>query len=140
MIHIPLNNREKPLWHGACDKQTVMQIRDDEAKAMRSNNTENLKMSHKVFSSLVQDSGREELARCIRLLSMYLAMYKRNFGEMSMSDYLDLSGSPLVNQELAGLVKQGLEEATAMLTLVIQEKDEHPAEPLYAPAPTDVIN
>ena len=117
-----------------------MQIRDNEVKAMRFDNTENLKMSHKVFTSLVQDSGREELARCIRLLSMYLAMYKRHFGEISMSDYLELSGSPLVNQELAGLVKHGLAEATAMLALVIQEKDEHPAVPLYAPSPTDVIN
>ena len=107
---------------------------------MCSDKTENLKLSHKVFSTLVQDSGREELARCIRLLSMYLAMYKRHFGEMSMSDYLDLADSPLANQELAGLVKHGLEEATAMLTLVIQEKDDHPAEPLYAPSPTDVIN
>lgn len=82
-----------------------------------------LNMSHRLFFNLVQGCDREELARCIRLLSMYLALYKRRCGEIAISDYLELSEAPVMNQELADLFKDGLDEASAMLSLVIQDQE-----------------
>lgn len=96
-----------------------------------------LKLSHRVFQNLVQDCDRQELARCIRLLSMYLALYKRHHGEIAMSDYLELTESAAINEELAGLVKQGLDEAAAMMTLVLQDQD-RPAEDCRVPAQLSV--
>jgi hypothetical protein len=92
-----------------------------------------LKASHRLFFNLVQGCDREELARCIRLLSMYLAMYKRRCGEISISDYLELSESPVMNQDMADLFKDGLDEASAMLSLVIQDQ-EGSGEPVQIPA------
>jgi len=92
-----------------------------------------LRVSHRLFFNLVQGCDRDELARCIRLLSMYLAFYKKACGEIAISDYLELSESPVINQELSDLVKHGLDEASAMLTLVIQDQ-ECPGEPVPIPA------
>jgi len=82
-----------------------------------------LKISHRVFYNLVQDCDHRELARCIRLLSMYLALYKRCHGEIAISDYLELTESSVINDELADLVRHGLDEAASMLTLVLQDRD-----------------
>lgn len=90
---------------------------------MFNKNRTRLKISHRVFYNLVQDCDHRELARCIRLLSMYLALYKRCHGEIAISDYLELTESTVINDELADLVRHGLDEAASMLTLVQQDRD-----------------
>lgn len=102
----------------------VITTHNCEVMEMFNENRQQLKLSHRVFHNLMQDCDQQELARCIRLLSMYLALYKRHHGEIALSDYLELTESPIINEELAELVKQGLDEASAMLTLVLQDKDQ----------------
>jgi len=94
-----------------------------------------LKISHRVFYNLVQDCDHQELARCIRLLSMYLALYKRCHGEIAISDYLELTEATAVNEELADLVRHGLDEAASMLNVVLQDRDAPEVERPHVSAP-----
>jgi hypothetical protein len=71
----------------------------------------------------LNDATPDELAHCIRLLGMYLALYKRSFGELDESCYAGLLGPDAHDLGLADLLAAGLDEAGAMLCLVQNEPD-----------------
>lgn len=110
---------------------------------MSTHNVKNLQKSHKAFKSLVNNADRDDLARCLRMLSMHLAMYKNRYGEMAMDDYLELAGAEDLNQAMTGLFHDGLDEASAMLGLILQEKPAATQEavqlPLYAVPPAGTL-
>lgn len=70
------------------------------------------------FHQLLAARDREELVRCIRLLGMYLALYKNCYGEIGEARCAALLDPLLGDGELAALVGTGLLEASAMLRLV----------------------
>jgi hypothetical protein len=69
----------------------------------------------------------EELAQCVRLLGMYLAMYKRQYGELEVSAYAPLANHGASELALAELMAEGMDEASAMLTLIQTEAPESDA-------------
>lgn len=70
------------------------------------------------FQELAADRSHDELAQCVRVLGMYLALYKNRFGDIPACEYEVLEGTGDVNEELQAIVTRGLEEAYAMLRLV----------------------
>lgn len=81
-------------------------------------NTRTLLQRHNRFEELVSDCDRNELTVCLRLLGMYLGMYKRCFGEIPVEDYAGLLQAVSLDGELGQIVDSGLQEATAMLEMV----------------------
>ena len=74
------------------------------------------------FHQLLAARGRDELVRCIRLLGMYLALYKNCYGEIGEARFAVLLDPLVGDGELAALVGTGLLEANAMLRLVAGDR------------------
>ena len=75
----------------------------------------------------------EQLEQCIRLLGMYVALYKRGHGELDESAYAGMLSLDPSDLKLAELMADGMDEANAMLLLIQSE----PAEAGQAAAPGD---
>ncbi len=63
----------------------------------------------------------EQLEQCIRLLGMYLALYKRGHGELDETAYAGLLNQDPADLKLAELMSDGMDEANAMLMLIQSE-------------------
>ena len=74
------------------------------------------------FQELVQECNHEELGQCAKLLAMYVAVYKQQFGELPMDNLMEDSESALANQEISTIVQNGIEEASTMLQMVRNEE------------------
>ena len=70
------------------------------------------------FQDLEQDSNRNELGQCTKLLAMYIAIYKQRYGDIPVETYMQISEELAVNQELSQIIQDGIEEASTMLRLV----------------------
>lgn len=75
------------------------------------------------FHERLRLSSPEQLEQCIRLLGMYLALYKRQFGELEESAYAGLLGFDPADMNLAELMAEGLQESSAMLMMIHAEPD-----------------
>ncbi|MBI1733197.1 MAG: hypothetical protein HYR49_10600 [Gammaproteobacteria bacterium] len=73
------------------------------------------------FCERVQCCSHEELAQCVRLLGMYLALFKRQFGELDVSACARFAGNDTSEYELAQLMAEGMDEASAMLMMIKTE-------------------
>lgn len=78
------------------------------------------------FRERLRLSSPEQLEQCIRLLGMYIALYKRRFGELDESACAGLLGLDPDNMNLAELMAAGLDEANAMLLMIHAEPVEIP--------------
>ena len=81
-------------------------------------NTAALLRHQRRFHNLVAQCSREDLAQCLRLLGMYLSLYKSRFGGMEDPVYAKLLASVNTDAELAQLCSAGLDEAIAMLSTI----------------------
>lgn len=80
------------------------------------------------FLERLQLSSPEQLEQCIRLLGMYVALYKRQFGELEESAFAGLMGLDSSDIPLAELMADGLDEANAMLLMIHTDPGQaHPA-------------
>ncbi len=70
------------------------------------------------FNERLSLCSTEQLRQCIRLLGMYLALYKRGHGELDASAYMGLLNHDPENMKLAELMADGMDEAHAMLLLI----------------------
>jgi hypothetical protein len=70
------------------------------------------------FRARIGRCSPDELAQCVRLLGMYLALYKRQFGELEVSSYAPLANRDTSELALAELAAEGMDEASAMLMLI----------------------
>jgi hypothetical protein len=52
-----------------------------------------LRRGQEDFQELAQESKREELGQCAKLLAMYLAVYKQQHGEVAIDNLLQVSGA-----------------------------------------------
>lgn len=77
-----------------------------------------LQSLHQELELRVAESSKAELEQCARLLAMYLAVYKRRFGEISVSDSDTLSEHELRGDSGAEVFAMGLVELKDMLQLV----------------------
>ena len=70
------------------------------------------------FKQLARNRSRDELVQCVRILGMYLALYKGRFGDIPACDYRRLEDAVVLNDELRSIMMRGIEEAYAMLSLI----------------------
>ena len=70
------------------------------------------------FNDRLRLCSVEQLEQCIRLLGMYLALYKRGHGELDESAYAGLLNHDPADLKLAELMADGMDEANAMLLLI----------------------
>ncbi len=76
---------------------------------------------HQKIERLLQFSSNEDLARCARLLGLYLAMYKHEFGELSEATcdrYLNAGNTANNDPLIAEIFTSGLQEVSSLLTLI----------------------
>jgi len=73
------------------------------------------------FNDRLRLCSVEQLEQCIRLLGMYLALYKRGHGELDESAYAGLLNQDPADLKLAELMSDGMDEANAMLLLIQSE-------------------
>lgn len=72
------------------------------------------------LQSLVNESNKSELAQCVRMLSMYVALYKKSYGELPLNCYEKLFSSKILDAETAKVFENGMLEAITMLNMVLQ--------------------
>ena len=70
------------------------------------------------FEDYVTRQSREELSRCIRLLGMYVALYKVQHGDLPESQFAALFDAGSANGNVLRVLMGGLREANAMLGLL----------------------
>jgi hypothetical protein len=80
-----------------------------------------LEFSESDFYERMNLCSVEQLQQCIRLLGMYLALYKRGHGELDASAYMGLLNHDPADLKLAELMADGMDEANAMLLMVQSE-------------------
>lgn len=99
-----------------------------EARYMTMNNNEldlsDMKITEFKLQSLVDLSDKGELAQCLRLLSIYIALYKKSYGELPASSFEKMLTSELIDTETAMIFEDGMLEAISILKMVLQAKTE----------------
>jgi hypothetical protein len=68
---------------------------------------------------------RVELEECARILAVQCAPYKAKFGELPMSDALEVLASETMNDEQAKWIGDGLEMIVGVLGMLEQEHPKH---------------
>ena len=79
-----------------------------------------IKSKEMKLQMLIDICDKTELSQCIRLLSMYLAIYKDQYGELPPECYEDLLSSQEVDADTAKIFDRGMHEALTILDMVIQ--------------------
>lgn len=78
--------------------------------------------SNNELQTLVEMSDKTELGQCIRLLSVYLSIYKKNYGELPATRLENILNRSELNPETAALFNGGIREAIDILTMVLQSQ------------------
>jgi hypothetical protein len=69
----------------------------------------------KLADALIENSTKEQLAECARLLALNLAHYQGKFGEIPLEDTLALLGTTEPNDDQAVLLRDGMEILVGLL-------------------------
>lgn len=69
----------------------------------------------KLADALIENSTKEQLAECARLLALKLAHYQGKFGEIPLEDTLALLGATEPNDEQAVQLRDGMEILVGLL-------------------------
>ena len=86
-------------------------------------------MKEQELETLSEMIDKEGLTQCIRLLSTYIALYKKDFGELSAESYETILESTGVEPEMINVFENGINEAVTMLAMIVntrklQDKDQ----------------
>ena len=94
---------------------------------------QDITFSDSEFHERLRLCSPEQLEQCVRLLGMYIALYKRDHGELKESAYSGLLSVGPTDIKLAELMVDGMDEANAMLLLIQSEpKDSGFPAPRYS--------
>lgn len=74
---------------------------------------------YKLADLLIEQSSKDELAECARLLALNLAHYQGKFGEIPLEDTLAILGAETPNDEQAVLLRDGMEILVRLLGNVL---------------------
>lgn len=74
------------------------------------------------LQSLVNVCGKPELVHSIRLLSMYIALYKKTFGDLPPASFEKILTSDSVDADTARIFENGMLEAITILDMVLQSQ------------------
>jgi len=83
---------------------------------------ENIKTRETELKSLIEVSDKDDLTQCVRLLAMYVAIYKKCFGELPVSSYEKMLSTQIVDKETARIFENGMHEAITMLDMVMRSR------------------
>jgi len=72
------------------------------------------------LQSLVDGSDKNDLAQCVRLISLYISMYKEHFGELPTDSYEDLFIPGDLDAESSDIFDKGLNAAIDMLDMIVK--------------------
>lgn len=97
-----------------------------------------IKQQQEEFIDLVQESNRDELGQCAKLLAMYLTVYKQRYGDIPLEEYIQSDAGTAFEGDLSQLIQEGVKEATTMLNLVRDEKRENEQQLHYYPTSTTI--
>lgn len=75
------------------------------------------------LQSLVNVCGKPELVHSIRLLSMYIALYKKTFGDLPPASFEKILTSDTVDADTARIFENGMLEAISILDMVLQSQE-----------------
>jgi hypothetical protein len=75
------------------------------------------------FEEHITRQSREELSRCIRLLGMYVALYKVHHGDLPESQFAALFDAGSANGNVWRILTGGLREANAMLGMLESDRE-----------------
>ncbi len=78
-----------------------------------------LRVKERQLETLSEMVDKEGLTQCIRLLSTYIAMYKKDFGELTLESYEAILGSTSVDPDMVNVFENGMSEAVAMLSMIV---------------------
>jgi len=78
-----------------------------------------LKIKEQELETLSEMIDKEGLTQCIRLLSTYIALYKKDFGELSAESYESILESTGVEAEMVNVFENGIHEAVSMLSMIV---------------------
>jgi hypothetical protein len=78
-----------------------------------------IQVKEQQLETLSEMIDKEGLTQCIRLLSTYIAMYKKDFGELSLESYEAILESTSVDPDLVNVFENGMNEALAMLAMIV---------------------
>lgn len=81
-----------------------------------------LKIKERELKTLSEMIDKEGLAQCIRLLSTYVALYKKDFGELSAESYESILLSTGLETEMISVYENGIHEAVAMLSMIVNAR------------------
>ncbi len=81
-----------------------------------------IKSTEADLQSLVAMSDKDELAQSLRLLAMYIALYKENYGELPTQSFEKFLNDD-VDSDSAKIFENGLLEAITMLNMVLETRD-----------------
>ena len=84
-----------------------------------------MKSTEYELQTLVNESGKAELAQCVRMLSMYVALYKKSFGELPSSCFEKILASDTLDAETAKVFENGMMEAITLLNMILQSQSQH---------------
>jgi hypothetical protein len=85
------------------------------------------------FEDYVTRQSREDLSRCIRLLGMYVSLYKLHHGNLPESQFAALFDAGSANGNVLRILMGGLREANAMLGLLETDRGSTPSSTAAAP-------
>lgn len=71
------------------------------------------------LQTLVDRSDKKDLVQCIRMISIYVSMYKKHFGELPTEYYEQIFINEDGNNSPVNIFETGLSEAIAMLDMII---------------------
>ena len=86
------------------------------SKILQSEPTDN----ETTLQNLVNGSEKEDLVQCIRLISIYVSIYKKHYGELPAEFYEDLFLPDGINSSSMDIFDNGLKEAIDMLDMIIK--------------------
>ena len=79
----------------------------------------------KLSDQMLARAERDDLEECARILAVQCAHYRAKFGELPMSDALDLLASETMNDEQAKWIGDGLEMVVGVLGMLEREHPRH---------------
>jgi hypothetical protein len=80
---------------------------------------ENIRDKETVLQTLVEGSDKNDLAHCVRMISLCMTMYKKHFGELSEEVYAELMEGSGISGESDDIFETSLNEAIAMLNMIV---------------------
>jgi hypothetical protein len=78
-----------------------------------------LAIKERELEALSEMVDKEGLTQCIKLLSTYIALYKKDFGELSAESYEVILESTCVEPDMVNVFENGINEAVAMLSMIV---------------------